>query len=121
MSGVARGAVTLALTVAAGAVGAALRAVVAERAPRVGIHAVNVAGTVVLALIVRAVDRGTLGAAAAVILGVGFAGALTTFSGWVGLVVERTRTVGRVRAAAVDVVAPTALATVLTIAMFASG
>ena len=75
-------------TLVAGALGAVLRAAAVARAPRAGTAAVNVAGTALLALVVATLERGLLTEAAAVVLGVGFAGALTTFSGWVALLVD---------------------------------
>jgi fluoride exporter len=79
-------------TLAAGSLGAVLRAwvvaTVQRRAGRAsarawGTAAVNLAGTAVMASVVVATREARLGPAVAIVVGVGFAGALTTFSGWV--------------------------------------
>lgn len=84
--------VTLALTVlgtlVAGSVGAVVRATLVARAPRAGTTAVNLAGTLLLAGVLAAVDRELLDGLAALVLGVGLSGSLTTFSGWVALLDE---------------------------------
>lgn len=75
--------VALAAVVAAGAGGAVLRAVTVAALPRAGTAAVNLVGTALLAGVV-ALDGGSLlGPVPAAMLGLGFAGSLTTFSGWV--------------------------------------
>ena len=106
-------------TVVAGAVGAVVRAAVVARAPRAGTAAVNVTGTLLLAGVLAAVDRGLLGGAAALVLGVGLSGSLTTFSGWVALVDDGLRA-RPARTVAVDVVLPLLVAVGVTVLVFAT-
>ena len=77
-------ALTVLATLLAGAAGAVIRALVVSRLALHGTHLVNLAGTLLLALVVATHARGSIGASSAVILGVGLSGSLTTFSGWVG-------------------------------------
>jgi fluoride ion exporter CrcB/FEX len=110
--------VTVAVTLVAGGVGAVLRAALVERSARAGTAAANLAGTLILALVLAAHGRGAIGDAATVILGVGLSGSLTTFSGWIGIVV-----VGLGRRAlvtlVVDVLLPLLTAVGLTVLVFA--
>lgn len=110
--------VTLVATLAAGAVGAVLRAAVVFRAPRAGTAAVNLAGTLLLAGVVLANGRGALGDPTAVILGVGLSGSLTTFSGWVALVADGLDG-APLRTIVVDVMLPLLTAVGLTVLVFA--
>ena len=103
----------------AGAFGAVVRSLVIERSPRLGLHAVNLTGTVLLVLVMVGASRGSVAPWAALVGGVGFAGAFTTFSGWMALVAERAGAVGWPRAIAVDAVLPVAIAVGLTVAVFA--
>jgi fluoride ion exporter CrcB/FEX len=105
------------LALLAGALGAVLRAATVAALPRIGTALVNVAGTVVLAVCVALAGAGRLDAAVAAVAGLGFAGSLTTFSGWVarvdeGLASEPARTV------AVEVLLPLALGVAVTVATF---
>jgi fluoride ion exporter CrcB/FEX len=75
-------------TLFAGGFGAVLRAVAIGRAPRAGVAVVNVAGTAVLAFVLVAYGRGLFGTGVAVALGVGLSGSLTTFSGWMAVLVD---------------------------------
>jgi fluoride ion exporter CrcB/FEX len=75
-------------TLLAGGLGAVLRAAAIARAPRSGVATVNVAGTAVLALALVALGRGLIGTGPAVVLGVGLSGSLTTFSGWMAVLVD---------------------------------
>ena len=111
-------AITVLATLAAGALGAVVRAGVVARAPRAGTAAVNLAGTALLALVVLAHGRGTLDAAVAVVLGVGLSGSLTTFSGWMALLADgfADRPVGTL---VVDLLLPTLTAVGLTVLVFA--
>lgn len=119
MTDLARAGLLLAVTLGAGALGAVIRAAASGRAPRAGVHVANILGTFVLALALNARRDGSIDSAAVVVVGAGFAGALTTFSGWVALAVERARVVGRVRAGVIDVAVPLAVATALTVLTFA--
>ena len=76
----------VAATLVAGAVGSVLRAALVERSARTGTAVANLVGTLLLALVLVANGRGMLGDGAAVALGVGLSGSLTTFSGWIGIV-----------------------------------
>ena len=78
--------VTFAATLLAGAAGAVVRALVTAWLPRHGTDVVNLAGTLILALVLALQGRGAIGFEAAFILGVGFSASLTTFSAWIGLV-----------------------------------
>jgi len=75
-------------TLAAGALGAVLRASAVARAPRAGTTFANLAGTLLLALVLVAHDAGRIGDGAASVLGVGLSGASTTFSGWVAILAD---------------------------------
>ena len=75
-------------TLAAGGLGAVLRALVVMRVPRAGTTLANLAGTLLLALVLVAYDAGRIGGAGALVLGVGLSGSLTTFSGWVARLVD---------------------------------
>jgi fluoride ion exporter CrcB/FEX len=79
-------AITLALTLVAGAAGAVVRALVTAALPRHGTDVVNLAGTLLLALTLVLQGRGAVSFDTAFIVGVGFSGSLTTFSAWIGLV-----------------------------------
>jgi fluoride ion exporter CrcB/FEX len=72
----------------AGGVGAVLRAGAIARAPRAGVGVVNVTGTALLALVLVAFRQDLIGTGAAVVLGVGLSGSLTTFSGWMAVLVD---------------------------------
>lgn len=119
LAGPAAAVVAVLATLVLGALGALLRAVVVARAPRVGTHAVNVLGTGALAGAIVAADRGALAAWLALALAVGFAGAFTTFSGWMALVHDRAGAVGWRRAVVVDAALPTLVAVALTVTVFA--
>lgn len=67
---------TVGLLAVAGALGAVVRAMAGERWPPWGVVAVNVAGSFVLGLVVGA----EAGRSVRLVVGVGFCGALTTFS-----------------------------------------
>ena len=109
---------TVAATLIAGASGAVLRAALVERAARAGTAVANLAGTLLLALVLVAHGRGVLGDGAAVALAVGLSGSLTTFSGWIGVVA-----LGLERRAAttlvVDVLLPLLTAVGITVLVFA--
>jgi fluoride ion exporter CrcB/FEX len=75
-------------TLLAGGVGAVLRAGAIARAPRSGVATVNVVGTAVLALVLVAYGGELIGTGLAVVLGVGLSGSLTTFSGWMAVLVD---------------------------------
>lgn len=79
---------TVIATLAAGGLGAVLRALAVTRAPRSGTALVNLTGTLLLALVIVAHDAGRIGGAGALVLGVGLSGSLTTFSGWVALLAD---------------------------------
>jgi len=110
---------TVVATLAAGALGAVVRAAAVRRAPRLGTALVNVAGTAVLAAVLVGYGRGTLGAAATVVLGVGLSGSLTTFSGWMAVLADG---VGRRPAVTllVDLLLPLLVAVALTVVAFAA-
>jgi len=78
--------ITSALTMLAGAAGAVVRAVITAWLPRHGTDVVNLAGTLILSLVLVLQGRGAIGFDTALIVGVGFSGSLTTFSAWIGLV-----------------------------------
>ena len=105
-------------TLLAGALGAVVRAALVARAPRAGTAAVNLAGTLLLALVLVARDRSLIGDAAAVVLGVGLSGSLTTFSGWMAVLAEGAarRPVATV---VVDLLLPVVGAVGLTVLVFA--
>lgn len=113
-------AVVVGLTLAAGALGAVLRAAVVAALPRGGTTAVNVAGTSVLAVSVALAGAGRIAPGIAAVLGLGLAGSLTTFSGWVarvdaGLAVAPARTV------LLEVLLPLAAGVVATVVAFVVG
>lgn len=105
------------LTLGAGSVGTVLRFVAVRNWPVFGIHAVNVAGTVLLAGVVARLNAGAIGWQSAVIVGVGFSGALTTFASWIALIDERRQS-SLTRTVLVDVAAPVLLAVALTVVTF---
>jgi fluoride ion exporter CrcB/FEX len=110
---------TLAATLGAGALGAVVRALVVARLARHGTTLVNLAGTLLLALILVLEDRGSIAADVAFIVGVGFSGSLTTFSGWIALVAERGA--GRpIATLLADLLLPLAAGVGLTVLVFAS-
>ena len=109
---------TVLATLAAGALGAVVRAALVARAPRAGTAAVNLAGTVLLALVILAQGRGMLDAGPAVVLGVGLSGSLTTFSGWMAVLSDGFAQ-RPVRTLVVDLLLPTLVAVGLTVLVFA--
>lgn len=109
---------TVAATLVAGGVGAVLRAGAARRAPRVGTLLVNLVGTALLALVLVAHRRGAVTDAAAIVLGAGLAGSLTTFSGWIALLAEGW-TAHPLRTVVLDLALPLLVAVGLTVAAFA--
>ncbi len=106
-------------TLLAGGVGAVLRAVAIARAPRAGVAIVNVAGTALLALVLVAYGRDLLGTGLAVVLGVGLSGSLTTFSGWMAVLVDGFEQRPRVTLL-VDLVLPLVTAVGITVIAFAA-
>jgi fluoride ion exporter CrcB/FEX len=110
--------ITIVATLTAGAVGAVLRAAAVERAPRLGTALVNLVGTLLLALVIVAHARGTIGGAGAVVLGVGLSGSLTTFSGWMAVLADGAarRPLATVT---LDLVLPLLVAVGLTVLVFA--
>jgi len=109
---------TLVATLAAGAVGAVIRAAATARAPRLGTAAVNVAGTALLALVLVALARGIVGPEAAVVLGVGLSGSLTTFSGWIAVLADGLQDRPG-RTLLVDMLLPVLVAVGVTVLAFA--
>lgn len=109
----------LGATIAAGALGAVIRAGLVLRTPRAGTAAVNIVGSVGLALTLVAYGRGTIGVAAAVVLGVGLSGSLTTFSGWMAVLADGFAR-RPARTLIVDLLLPLALSVALTVAVFAT-
>ena len=109
----------LGATIAAGALGAVIRAGLVLRTPRAGTAAVNIVGSVGLALTLVAYGRGTIGVAAAVVLGVGLSGSLTTFSGWMAVLADGFAR-RPARTVIVDLLLPLALSVALTVAVFAT-
>ena len=106
-------------TLAAGGLGAVLRALAVERSPRLGTAAANLLGTLILALTIVAHDAGTLDGPMALVLGVGLSGSLTTFSGWIALLADGSSerpwcTV------AIDLLLPLLVAVGLTVLAFAT-
>jgi fluoride ion exporter CrcB/FEX len=105
------------LTLVAGAAGAVVRAALVARRPRLGTTVANLAGTLLLALVVVAHADGMVNDVVAVVVGAGFAGSLTTFSGWVVLLTDRrSRGAGTV---IVDGLLPLLAAVALTVLVFA--
>jgi CrcB protein len=111
--------ITVGATLAAGATGAVIRGWVTARRPVGGTHGVNLVGTLLLALTLVARDRGLVTDAVALVVGIGFCGALTTFSGWMGLL-DRTLRMTPVRAVLRDLVAPVVAGVALTVLVFAA-
>jgi fluoride ion exporter CrcB/FEX len=109
---------TVLVTLLAGGLGAVVRAAAVERAPRAGTALVNVAGTLLLALVLLARARGMLGDAGAVVLGVGLSGSLTTFSGWMAVVADGL-TLRPLRTVLLDLLLPLLTAVALTVMVFA--
>lgn len=110
--------IAVGMTLAAGAVGAVVRALVVVRATRIGTTLVNLAGTLLLALVLVAQDAGALDGTTALIMGVGLSGSLTTFSGWIALLADG---LGErpARTFAVDLMLPLLVAVGLTVLAFA--
>jgi len=105
-------------TMAAGGLGAVLRAGAIARAPRSGVAVVNVAGTALLALVLVAYGRGLLGTGLAVVLGVGLSGSLTTFSGWMAVLVDGFEQ-RPLTTLLVDLLLPLVVAAAITVLAFA--
>jgi CrcB protein len=106
----------------AGAAGAMLRGALVARRPVGGTHTANLAGTLLLAATLVARDRGVVGDVLAAIVGIGFCGALTTFSGWMAVLdstLRAARPRAMLRAALRDVVAPLVAGVLLTVLVFA--
>jgi len=118
MSAATTALLTVLATLVAGGAGAVVRAAVVARAPRAGTAAVNVAGTALLALVLVADRRGAIGTATAIVLGIGFSGSLTTFSGWMAVLVEGLRT-RPLRTLVLDLALPVLVAVALTVTAFA--
>ncbi len=104
-------------TLAAGSLGTLARFVTVRAAPVVGVHGVNIAGTVVLATVVALLNAGAIAWQLALIVGVGFSGALTTFSTWIVLV-EKRRQQNFWRTILIDVATPVVIAVGLTVVTF---
>ena len=111
-------AATVLATLVAGALGAVVRAMLVARAPRAGTTTANLAGTALLALVVLAHGRGMLDAGAAVVLGVGLSGSLTTFSGWMAVLADGFAD-RPLRTLVADLLLPTLVAVGLTVLVFA--
>jgi len=107
-------AATVLAVLAAGAGGAALRAGVVGVLPRTGTAVVNVVGTAVLAVVVALAGTGRLGPTAAAVWGLGLAGSLTTFSGWVVRVADGWRTAPG-RTLVLEVAAPVLTGVAITV------
>jgi fluoride exporter len=89
-------------TLAAGAFGAVARSLTIARAPRRGVDVVNIVGTLLLAVTVALHGREMIDDGVVVIVGLGFCGAFTTFSGWMAALVvagERRPILGPLRRA----------------------
>lgn len=110
-------AATVGLVLAAGAAGAVLRGRVVAALPRSGTLVVNLSGTAVLAVTAAAAGAGRLGPELAAVLGLGFAGALTTFSGWMAEISAGTAA-APVRTALRDVVTPLLAGVAIVVAAF---
>lgn len=104
-------------TLAAGGVGTVMRFAAVRHNPIIGVHVVNIAGTVLLAVIVALLNAGRIDWPIAVVFGVGFSGALTTFSTWIGLIDERIGA-NPVRTVLRDVAAPVVIAVAFTVLVF---
>ena len=109
---------TLLATLAAGAVGALIRAALTVRSPRLGTATMNVTGTALLALLLVALERGAIADEVAVVLGVGLSGSLTTFSGWIALLADGLPD-RPVRTLLVDLLLPLLVAVGVTVLAFA--
>lgn len=109
---------TVLATLAAGGVGAVLRAAVVARAPRAGTACVNVAGTALLALVLVALGRDAIGTSTAMVLAVGLSGSLTTFSGWMLLLADGLQR-RPARTLLIDLLLPLLVAVGLTVVVFA--
>ena len=107
----------VALVLVAGALGAVVRAAVVAALPRTGTGLVNVVGTLVLAGCWALVGADRLAPEVAAVAGLGFAGALTTFSGWVARVADGL-TAAPVRTVVGEVLLPLGLGVALTVAAF---
>jgi fluoride ion exporter CrcB/FEX len=109
-------------TLAAGALGAVVRAAAVARAPRAGTTVVNLAGTLLLALVLVAHGRGAVGGGVAVVVGVGLSGSLTTFSGWIALLVARIeqRPSAVVPTVVLDLLLPLLAGVAITVLVFAT-
>ena len=105
-------------TLLAGGLGAVLRALLTTRAPRAGTAAANLAGTLLLALVLVAHGDGLLEGWLALVLGVGLSGSLTTFSGWMALLVDGAAD-RPWRTVVVDLLLPLLAAVGLTVLVFA--
>lgn len=101
----------IAMTLAAGAGGAVLRAAAVSRSPGIGTDVVNVLGTGLLAVVSVLLGAGRVGVGTAAVLGLGLCGSLTTFSGWIA---ELDGTASAARRA-LRVVVPLGAAVALTI------
>lgn len=114
--------ITLLGILVAGGAGAVIRGALVARRQVEGTHAANLVGTLLLAVTLVARDRGVVADAVAAIVGIGFCGALTTFSGWMavldGTLRERPFRAA-LRALLRDVVAPLVVAVLLTVLVFA--
>lgn len=104
-------------TLVAGGVATVIRFVVVSKAPIVGVHAVNIVGTVVLAFMVALLNAGRIDWPVALVFGVGFSGALTTFSTWIVLIDARLSE-KPLRTVVADVLAPVLLAVALSVLVF---
>jgi fluoride ion exporter CrcB/FEX len=110
---------TLGATLIAGALGAVVRALVVARLPVHGISVVNLVGTALLALVLVLEGRAAVTAGTAFVVGVGFSGSLTTFSGWMGMLATRGVTRPLVTLLR-DLLLPLAAAVALTVLVFAT-
>jgi fluoride ion exporter CrcB/FEX len=110
---------TVLATLVAGGAGAVIRASAVARSVRAGTAVVNVIGTGLLAALLVAHGRGAIGTATAVVLGVGFSGSLTTFSGWIALLVDGLRE-RPWRTLLIDLLLPVLASVALTVIAFAA-
>jgi len=108
----------IAATLLAGGLGAVLRAGAIAGAARSGVAVVNVMGTAVLALVLVAHGRGLIGTGLAVVFGVGFSGSLTTFSGWMAVLVDGFER-RPLTTLLVDLLLPLVVAVAITVLAFA--
>jgi fluoride ion exporter CrcB/FEX len=115
---VSAGVVVLA-TLLAGGFGAVVRTAVVARSPRVGVSAVNLAGTTLLAVTLVAHGRGAIGVGMTVVLAVGLSGSLTTFSGWMAVLDDGLRA-RPLRTLLLDLLLPLGLAVAITVLAFAA-